>query len=318
MSVEKRPDEFMWEEKYRPTTISEILLPKRYKDLFSNMVEGGELLNMVFSGQPGTGKTTSAKALCEELGLEYKVINASDKNGIDVVRNLVMNYGSTCSYNGKYKVLILDEGERMTSLAQDALKNPIEELRKNLRFIFTTNDHSLIIPALKSRLKHTKFDFTESDKKEIAKSLIIRIFTILQQEGVKFNPNDKKLQGFVINSMPDIRSILGRLQSLAIETNNDFTGADLDLTVEKLDIETIKMKVKGDYFELKKFVEKVSSSMLIRVIEDNVLNITNNDPGKIRQVMNFCNNHDFKHGQVMLPSLNMTTFLLNIQATLDW
>src|SRR6056300_1238605 len=144
--------EFLWVEKYRPARVADTILPKSMKDTFQAIVDGGELPNMMFSGTAGTGKTTVAKAMCEELGLDYIVINASADGNIDTLRGKIKQFASSVSLSGGYKVVILDEADYLNPQStQPALRGFIEEFSQNCRFILTCNFKNRVIEPLHSR-----------------------------------------------------------------------------------------------------------------------------------------------------------------------
>ena len=147
-----RENEFLWVEAYRPRTIDDCILPDNQKQIFKEMLKKNELQNMLFCGTSGVGKTTVAKALCEELETDYMMINASEESGIDVLRTKIKQFASTVSFSGKTKVVILDEADSLNpNSTQPALRAFIEEFSNNCRFIFTCNYKNRIIPPLHSR-----------------------------------------------------------------------------------------------------------------------------------------------------------------------
>ena len=158
--------DFLWVEKYRPKTISETILPTALKKTLQNMVDTGELQNMLFTGTAGLGKTTAAKALCNELGLDYIVINGSEEGNIDTLRGKIKQFASTVSFAGGYKVVILDEADYMNAQStQPALRGFIEQFSDNCRFILTCNFKNRIIEPLHSRCGVYEFNTT---KKQMA------------------------------------------------------------------------------------------------------------------------------------------------------
>ena len=166
--------DFIWVEKYRPTTIDECILPKSIKKTFQDFVDRGEIPNMLLSGPPGIGKTTVAKALCNQLGADYYVINGSDEGRfLDTVRTNAKNFASTVSLTSesKHKVIIIDEADNTTSDVQLLLRASIEEFSKNCRFIFTCNYKNKIIDPLHSRCTVVDFSINKKDKPTIAAQL---------------------------------------------------------------------------------------------------------------------------------------------------
>lgn len=202
--------EFQWVNKHAPLKVSECILPKTIKSIFEGIVKKGKIPNMILFGSPGTGKTTIAIALCNEIGCDYKVINASNNRGMDLVRTEIEQYAVSRSITGNSKVLILDEGDGITPDAQAALRNQIEKFLDVCSFIITCNFQHKLIPALQSRCDVVNFNIPKEEKLDLVKSLAVRIFDILKSENVEF---DKQVVVKCITQLyPDIRRILNRLQ----------------------------------------------------------------------------------------------------------
>jgi len=205
--------DFIWVEKYRPTTIDECILPKSIKQTFQDFVDRGEIPNMLLSGPPGIGKTTVAKALCNQLGADYYVINGSDEGRfLDTVRTNAKNFASTVSLTSesKHKVIIIDEADNTTSDVQLLLRASIEEFSRNCRFIFTCNYKNKIIEPLHSRCSVVDFSINKKDKPTIAAQFFSRLTYILEKEKVE---TDKKVVAQLINKhFPDWRRVLNECQ----------------------------------------------------------------------------------------------------------
>jgi DNA polymerase III delta prime subunit len=209
--MEYREDQFLWVEKYRPRKLSDCILPADQKKIFEEMVSKGEIQNMLLCGSAGVGKTTVARALCEELETDYIIINGSEESGIDVLRTKIKQFASTVSFSGKTKVVILDEADYLNpNSTQPALRAFIEEFSSNCRFIFTCNFKNRIIPPLHSRCAVIEFKITKEDKPKIASKFFNRIKQILQNESIE---SDLKVVAKVIEKhFPDYRRILNELQ----------------------------------------------------------------------------------------------------------
>ena len=206
-------EHMLWVEKYRPKTIEECILPDALKKTFQDFVNQGNIPNLLLSGTAGVGKTTVARALCEEIGCDYIIINGSDESGIDVLRNKIKNYASSMSLSGGRKVVILDEADYLNpNSTQPALRGAIEEFASNCSFIFTCNYKNRIIDPIHSRC--TVIDFkANGSKAKMAAQFFKRVENILQIEDITY---EKEVVASVITKhFPDNRRILNELQRYA-------------------------------------------------------------------------------------------------------
>ena len=214
--------DFIWVEKYRPKTIDECILPDGIKKTFSDFLKRGEIPNMLLSGPPGIGKTTVAKALCNELGADFYVINGSDEGRfLDTVRNSAKNFASTVSLTSeaKHKVIIIDEADNTTPDVQLLLRASIEEFSRNCRFIFTCNYRNKIIEPLHSRCAVIEFSVNGKQKQSIAAQFFKRLSDILDQERITYEP--KVLAELINKHFPDWRRVLNECQRYSISGNID-------------------------------------------------------------------------------------------------
>lgn len=206
-------DHMLWVEKYRPRTVAECILPDSIKNTFQEYVNKGEIPNLLFSGTAGIGKTTIAKAMCNEIGCDYIVINGSDESGIDVLRNKIKNYASSVSLSGGRKVIIIDEADYLNpNSTQPALRGAIEEFSNNCSFIFTCNFKNRIIDPIHSRC--AVFDFKMNGSKAKMASLFFkRVESILTKEGISYKKD--VVAAIVSKYFPDNRRVLNELQKYA-------------------------------------------------------------------------------------------------------
>jgi DNA polymerase III delta prime subunit len=203
-------EQLLWTEKYRPKTINECILPERLKKPFQEYVNSKEIPNLLLAGGAGVGKTTVAKAMCEEIGCDYMVINGSDDNGVDTVRYKIKNYASSMSLAGGRKVIIDDEADYLSPNAQAAFRNVIEEFAGNCSFIFTCNFKNKIIEPLHSRCAVVDFILKNNEKAQMAGQFFKRIQGVLQSEEIKYD--DKVIAELVKKHFPDFRRVINELQ----------------------------------------------------------------------------------------------------------
>ena len=188
MRKSKLREEFLWVEKYRPKTIEECILPESLRKTFLELVDKQELPNLLLAGSAGIGKTTIARALCEQLDIDYILINGSEDGNIDTLRTKIKTYASTVSFVGGTKVVILDEADYLNPQStQPALRGLIEEFSSNCRFIFTCNFSNRIISPLHSRCSVVEFKISKTDLPKVATEFATRLQGILEKEQVEYN-----------------------------------------------------------------------------------------------------------------------------------
>ena len=266
-------ESFLWVEKYRPKTIEECILPDRIKTLFQQISLEGRIPNMILSGGPGMGKTTVAKALCNEVGCDFLMINGSEESGIDVLRTKIRGYASTVSFDGKRKVVILDEADYLNPQStQPALRSFIEEFEKHCSFIMTCNYINRIIEPLHSRCQTIDFRINKEEKLNVGSNFGKRLYTILDQEKVDY---DKKVVAEVLmKHFPDYRRVLNELQKYSKYGSID---SGILSQVTELDLAEL-MK----YMKDKKFNE----------VRKWVVNNLDNDPQKVyRKIYDIAEKH---------------------------
>lgn len=261
-------DEFLWCEKYRPKKIDDCVLPQQLKDTFKEYIKNGQLPNFIFSGSAGVGKTTVARALCNELGADYLFINGSEERGIDVLRTKIKSFASSVSLTeAGAKVVILDEADYLTPDTQAALRAFIEEFSNNCRFILTCNFKNRIITPLHSRCSVVEFRIESAEKPKIAASFFRRIVDILNAEGVEA---DNKVVAKVVETFfPDFRRVLNELQRYSVGGRID-TGILANLSDESMKELLGYLKAK-DFMKARMWVAKnndIETSVLFRRLYD--------------------------------------------------
>ena len=204
-------DTFLWVEKYRPTTVNDCILQVKLKETFQEFVDAGHIPNLILSGGAGTGKTTIAKAMVEQIGSTWMMINGSEESGIDVLRTKIKNFASTVSLEGGRKYIILDEADYLNPQStQPALRGFMEEFHKNCGFILTCNYKNRLIDPLQSRCSNIDFTIKNGEKVKLAETFFTRVCDILKQEEIKFEP--RAVAELINAHFPDWRRVLNELQ----------------------------------------------------------------------------------------------------------
>lgn len=213
--------EFLWVEKYRPQTVQDCILPKRIKDVFAGIVKQGQIPNLLLTGKAGTGKTTIARAMCNDLDCDHILINGSDERNLDTIRGKIKQFASTVSLdgnNGQRKIVILDEADNLNPDAQKALRALIEEFSSNCGFIFTCNYKNRIINPIHSRCSVIDFQIFEEEKKQTMVQFAKSCFSILSSESVDYSKESVLL--LLKRYYPDFRRTINELQRYATINNN--------------------------------------------------------------------------------------------------
>ena len=257
--------EYLLCERYRPHKVEDTILPYRIKKVFQDYVTEGNIPNLMLTGPAGCGKTTIAKAMCEELGLNHLFINSSDERGIDMLRTKIKGYASTISLTGGRKVIILDEADYLTPEAQAGLRGAIEEFSENCSFIFTCNFKARLIDALHSRCAVVDFSLKGDEKAKMAMEMFKRLKTILVTEGIEYDAN--VLGKIVSRYFPDYRRTLNEIQRYSSGGTIDAgVLAQVD-NVRKLE-ELIKALKEKDFGSMRKWVVNNSDVDPAKIFRD--------------------------------------------------
>ena len=213
-------NEYLWVEKYRPQKVVDTILPTKLKETFQKIIDGGELPNMLFTGTAGLGKTTVAKAMCNELNCDYILINGSEEGNIDTLRTKIKQFASSVSLSSDFKVVILDEADYLNPQStQPALRGFIEEFSSNCRFILTCNFKNRIIEPLHSRCGVYEFNTSKKDLAPIAGQFMKRCQYILEEEGVSYT--QMAVADLIMKFAPDWRRVINELQRYSVNGNID-------------------------------------------------------------------------------------------------
>lgn len=309
-------ENFLWTEKYRPQTIEECILPESMKKTFKEFIDSGELPNFLFAGGAGVGKTTVAKALCNEIGAEYLFINGSEESGIDVLRHKIKNFASSVSLTDSKKVVILDEADYLNANStQPALRGFIEEFSNNCRFIFTCNFKNRIIEPLHSRCAVIEFKIENSDKAKIASNFFKRVCNILKTEGIAYEP--KVVAELVSKHFPDYRRILNELQRYSVSGTID-AGALVNIGEESY-VELVKNMKDKNFTEVRKWVGKNSdteSTELFRKFYDKAVDYV--DQSAIPQLVLILAEYQYRAAFVADREINTMAALTEMMAQLKF
>ena len=304
--------DFLWVEQYRPKTIDDCILPDSLKNLFSSFIKKGELSNMLFSGTPGIGKTTVAKALCEEMNCDWIMINGSEEGGIDVLRNKIKNFASTVSLSGGKKVVILDEADYLNPQStQPALRGFVEEFHKNCRFILTCNFKNRIIEPLHSRFSNIEFKVNPKDKPKLASRLFERAIYILKEQNVSYE--DKVLVELITKHFPDFRKLINELQRYSVSGSID---AGILVNVSDENLKTLITHLKGKEFsDMRKWVVNNLDNdpvKIFRKIYDTLY--TNLEPSTIPHAVLIIADYQYKSAFVADQEINLVACLTELMS----
>ena len=308
--------EFLWVEKYRPKTIAETILPEKLKTVFEQIVASSELPNMLFTGTAGTGKTTVAKALCNQLNLDYILINGSEEGNIDTLRGKIKQFASSVSLQGGYKVIILDEADYLNPQStQPALRGFIEEFSKNCRFILTCNFKNRIIQPLHSRCGVYEFNTSRKDLAALCMQFLDRARMILDEAEVKYEKSD--LANLIMKHAPDWRRVLNELQKNSVTGN--IVRADSGVGGSDIFSDLLRLLKEKDFKKMRQWVVNnidTDASAIFRGLYDKM--IDHLKPQGIPQMVLILADYQYKHAFVADHELNVVACLTEIMANVEF
>ena len=304
--------DFLWVEEYRPKTIDDCILPDSLKTLFTSFVQKGELSNLLLSGTSGIGKTTVAKALCEQLNCDWIMINGSEEGGIDVLRNKIKNFASTVSLSGGKKVVILDEADYLNPQStQPALRGFVEEFHKNCRFILTCNFKNRIIEPLHSRFSNIEFKVNPKDKPKLASRLFERAVFILKEQNINYE--EKVLVELIKKHFPDFRKLINELQRYSISGTID-AGILVNLSDENLKTLVSHLKNK-EFGDMRKWVVNNLDNDPVRIFRKMYDTLYSNlEPSTIPHAVLIIADYQYKSAFVADQEINLVACLTELMS----
>ena len=307
-------NDFLWVEKYRPKKIADTILPKSLKQVFNKIADGGELPNMLFSGTAGLGKTTVARALCNQLELDYILINGSEEGNIDTLRTKIKQFASSVSLQGGYKVVILDEADYLNPQStQPALRGFIEEFANNSRFLLTCNFKNRIIEPLHSRCGVYEFNTSKKDMVELCQQFLVRAEYILKEEKVEYDK--KAVVELIMKHAPDWRRILNELQRQSMV---GFVGGDTGNNTATIDSLFDYLKNK-DFKKMRQWVVNnidTDASAIFRGVYDRMYDKLK--PQSIPQLVLILADYQYKNAFVADHELNVVACMTEIMANVEF
>lgn len=298
-----------WGLKYRPTKLDDIILPKRFKTLFSKVIESNQMVNFLFSGEPGCGKTTLAYILSDALDYNTLYLNMSKDTSIDVLRTDISDFGHTVALNGNRKLVICDECEKASQNLKEALKAEIESLSENVSFIFITNHVNMMTDALLSRLQHIEFSFTDEESKEMKTAIYKRVIEILNLNNAEFEV--KAVQTIVNKLFPDFRRILNKCQCLVNQNSLNLETVEKSISVNTA--EFFKILKESKFSELRQYIANLNINPQLFYTE--IFNDVDKyfEKGNIAHAILILSEYAYKSSFVIDHHLNITACALELK-----
>ena len=308
--------EYLWVEKYRPRSIKEGVLPQNLKDIFQAFIDREEIPNLLLSGGPGIGKTTVARALLNELDLDYIIINGSMKGNIDTLRTEIQQFASSVSFNGKRKYVILDEADYLNPQStQPALRNFMEEFSNNCGFILTCNFKNRIIEPLHSRCSVVEFNISKKQLAGLAPQFLKRVENILKMKGIQYD--QQVIAELMMKHMPDWRRILNELQRYSVTGNID-VGILTNMSDESFD-SLVKMIKKQEFTGIRKWIvdnSDIETASLYRSLYNHASK--NMKAASIAQMVLILAKYQYQAAFVVDHEINNVACLVELMTDCDW
>ena len=309
-------NDFLWVEKYRPRKVEDTILPKSLKEVFTKIVQSGELPNMLFTGTAGLGKTTVARALCDELDYDDIVINGSEEGNIDTLRGKIKRFASTVSLSGDLKVVILDEADYLNPQStQPALRGFIEEFSNNCRFILTCNFKNRIIEPLHSRCGVYEFNTTKKEMQTLCADFFVRLIHILESEEVSFNKD--LIAQLIMKHAPDWRRVINECQRYSI--GGQLATAVLNNEVSGNYSILFKALKDKDFKKMRSWVAQnvdIDVSSIFRELYDNMYDHV--EPSSIPQLVLILADYQYKNAFVADHELNVVACMTEVMANVSF
>jgi DNA polymerase III delta prime subunit len=314
-SLHKRlGDSYIWGLKYRPNDVESLILPERIKKQIQQIVNSKDIPNLLFSGPAGCGKTSTGVVLSEMLDFEYLYINGSEQNGIDVLRTKIRQFVTGTNWDNTKKIVILDEGDRLSPQAMDACKVFLEEFAKGCSFIFISNYKNKIIPPLQSRLQAIDFNFTNKELDKMKKEFFISVNNILKTEKVEYNK--KVIANIVQRIFPDMRKCLNELQKYA--SQDSLTDINIVKDLSANDTEYFEILKNKNFTNMRKYIMGMNSdpqNFYAQLFDSCVKHI---DPEYLPEFIILLNKYCVESTMVADPRINLMAFSTEVMMNGDF